>query len=129
MDAAVAPLTRTARLFSPLQVVIGTVFGSPIATIAMVASNLRVTGDQRLARQTLLTGPLVALAIAGLGALLPPGVSGGVVMCLALGVGRMVKQFDRPALPRQPLWLVVVIAVVGGVATLLLTRLLRVWLR
>lgn len=127
MDAAVAPIARTARLFSPLQVGVTAALGGPIAATATLAANFRELGDARRARQTLLLGPILALALIGLGALLPPGAITGASIGLAYGAYQLARRLDRPAVPRQPLWLAILIAVVAGVATVVLGALLRNW--
>jgi len=78
-------------VYSPYQVFAGAFFGGPIAAVYLVWENFKALGKEALARQTILWGSVLVLAIVAILPFLPeklpsyvlPAIFGGVAMFIA----------------------------------------------
>lgn len=78
-------------IYSPYQVFVGAFLGGPIAAVYLVWKNFEALGKESLARQTVLWGSVLVLAILAILPFLPeklpsyvlPAIFGGVAMSIA----------------------------------------------
>ncbi len=74
------------RLFSIPQITGGSLFGSPLAGVYMMARNYKLTGDEEKSRLTLILGIICIAVFFGLIFLLPESTPDALISALSVGI-------------------------------------------
>ena len=97
-------------IYSPIQVFAGAFLGGPIAAVYLLWENFKALGKELLARQTIIWGSVLVLAIVASLPFLPenlpnailPAIFGGVAMVIASQFQmkkQEIREFERVRIP------------------------------
>lgn len=95
------------KLYSPNQVLLGSIWGGPIAAIYYLRENFIALGEVDRAQKTVFFGGIFIIVLLGLTPMLPPSFPAIIIPLLyCIGAKQVVfaKQLDKPAIAEHELF-------------------------